>query len=542
MNVFSCHYWNISTLVMNKLFLPLVLLLYIAVSGQDTIKYNKIYAKTYLETSQKNFNQAVKTADSLYNISFSPYFQVKSLMLLASLYQQSGDLKKSIGYAHRTETLLEESEDNLWKAKVSGFLATQYRLLKLYGQSRKYSLKTFTICDKIENKKVADMTRGMAMQELAYYEQERGRFHKSNQYIHKAQKYFNESGQKIDFFSANNEQLLGLNHYYLHNQHEALIHYQKALGFSKELPESHITGLIYNGIAQVCIEKKDLKNAKKYLDLAEKISESSGFLQLKNAVYNTAQEYYVKTNDFKNLTKVAIKKDSVSKKITEKNDAFINESYTQLYEQNNKISEGSFRKDVIIIVGAVLLVLIIAGFMVYTKIRHKKNLQKFNEILERINKERRINDESVKEIGLFPKDQKENERKTEQEYSVTMTTATERKILMKLYEFEQSDIFTNNNISLPYLASLFETNTKYLSFVINTHKKKDFNNYINELRVFYVIKKLKINPKYRKYKIAVLAEEAGFSSQNKFATIFKKVTSMSPSQFIRHLEEEKVKQ
>ncbi|MDR6921256.1 tetratricopeptide repeat protein [Chryseobacterium sp. 2987] len=526
---------------MNKLFLPFVLLLYIAVNAQDTLKYNTIYTKTYLETSQKNFSQAVKTADSLYTVSASPYFQVKSLMLLASLYQQSGDLKKSIGYAHKTEVLLEDSEDYLWRAKVSGFLATQYRLLKLYSQSKKYSLKTFNLCDRIENKKVANMTRGMAMQELAYYEQEREQFHKSNQYILKAQKYFNESGQKTDFFSANNEQLLGLNYYYLKNQDEALTHYQKAMGLSKELPESHITGLIYNGLAQVCIEKGDLKNAKKYLDLAEKISGTSGFLQLKNAVYNTAQQYYLKTNDVRNLTKVAIKKDSVNKKITEKSNAFINESYTRLYEQNNEISEGSFRKDVIIFIGAVLLILIIVGFMLYTRIKHKKNLQRFNEILKQVNKERISEKEPVEEAESFSKDIEENERRTEQEYSVTMTTATERKILIKLYEFERSDIFTNNNISLPYLASLFETNTKYLSFIINTHKKKDFNNYINELRVYYVIKKLKINPKYRKYKIAVLAEEAGFSSQNKFATIFKKVTSMSPSLFIKHLEEEKVK-
>lgn len=526
---------------MNKLFLPFVLLLCIAVNAQDTLKYNTIYTKTYLETSQKNFNQAVKTADSLYSISSSPYFKVKSLMLLASLYQQSGDLKKSISYAHKTEVLLEDTEDNLWKAKVSGFLATQYRLLSLYGQSKKYSLKTFNICDRIENKKVADMTRGMVMQELAYYEQEREQFRKSNQYILKAQNYFNRSGQKTDFFSANNEQLLGLNYYYMNEMDEALIHYHKALELCKEFPESHITGLVYNGLAQVCMEKGDLKNARKYLDLAEKISESSGFLQLKNAVYKTAQDYYLKTDDLRNLTKITVKKDFVNKKITEKSNAFINESYTQLYEQNNKISEGSFRKDIIIIAGTVLLVLIITGFMLYTRIKHKKNLQRFNEILEQINKERSAENVSVKETEPFPKDQDDHERKTDQEYSVTMTTATERKILIKLYEFERSDIFTNNNISLPYLASLFETNTKYLSFIINTHKKKDFNNYINELRVYYVIKKLKVNPKYRKYKIAVLAEEAGFSSQNKFATIFKKVTTMSPSLFIKHLEEEKVK-
>jgi AraC-like DNA-binding protein len=49
---------------------------------------------------------------------------------------------------------------------------------------------------------------------------------------------------------------------------------------------------------------------------------------------------------------------------------------------------------------------------------------------------------------------------------------------------------------------------------------------------------LRNNPVYRKYKLATLAEEAGFSSSNKFSLIFKKVTSFSPSTFIKYLNEE----
>ncbi|QIG90980.1 helix-turn-helix transcriptional regulator [Chryseobacterium sp. POL2] len=51
------------------------------------------------------------------------------------------------------------------------------------------------------------------------------------------------------------------------------------------------------------------------------------------------------------------------------------------------------------------------------------------------------------------------------------------------------------------------------------------------------IGKLKKEPKYLKYKISSLAEEIGFSSQSKFAAAFKKVTSVSPSEFIKHLKE-----
>jgi len=65
---------------------------------------------------------------------------------------------------------------------------------------------------------------------------------------------------------------------------------------------------------------------------------------------------------------------------------------------------------------------------------------------------------------------------------------------------------------------------------------KDFKNYINELRVGYIIEKLTTDPQYHKYKISTLAEEAGFSSQSKFAAAFRKVTDVSPSQFLEHLK------
>ena len=56
--------------------------------------------------------------------------------------------------------------------------------------------------------------------------------------------------------------------------------------------------------------------------------------------------------------------------------------------------------------------------------------------------------------------------------------------------------FLNKDMSLALLASHLETNTKYLSEVINKYKGKNFNVYINELRINYIVSKLKTNPMY----------------------------------------------
>src|SRR5690606_28856983 len=102
-----------------------------------------------------------------------------------------------------------------------------------------------------------------------------------------------------------------------------------------------------------------------------------------------------------------------------------------------------------------------------------------------------------------------------------MSDETELTLLRKLEEFETDLGFTNPNLSLASLSDDLQTNTKYLSYVINTHKKKDFNNYINDLRVFYIIGIIQETPVYLNYKISYLSKECGFSSHSRFATVFK---------------------
>src|SRR5690606_5512343 len=51
----------------------------------------------------------------------------------------------------------------------------------------------------------------------------------------------------------------------------------------------------------------------------------------------------------------------------------------------------------------------------------------------------------------------------------TIPKETEQNLLLKLKKFENSKKFTSKDMSLAVLAGQFETNTKYLSEIINTH-------------------------------------------------------------------------
>ena len=115
---------------------------------------------------------------------------------------------------------------------------------------------------------------------------------------------------------------------------------------------------------------------------------------------------------------------------------------------------------------------------------------------------------------------------------------TEELILNKLKRFENSKRFNNKDISLSVLAGQFDTNTKYLSEIINSHYNMNFNTYINKLRINYIVEKLKTDPNFMNYKISYLADNCGFSSHSSFATVFKSITGISPVKFIELLNSE----
>lgn len=114
---------------------------------------------------------------------------------------------------------------------------------------------------------------------------------------------------------------------------------------------------------------------------------------------------------------------------------------------------------------------------------------------------------------------------------------TEKRILNKLEEFEKSQKYIQKNVSLKTLAQQFDTNPKYLSEIVNNHKNSNFNTYINNLRIDYIVEKIKKNPEYRKYKVSYLADECGFSSHSLFTTIFKNRMDLSPTEFLQKLNE-----
>src|SRR5690606_14623444 len=97
---------------------------------------------------------------------------------------------------------------------------------------------------------------------------------------------------------------------------------------------------------------------------------------------------------------------------------------------------------------------------------------------------------------------------------------------------------TEKKYTLNSLAKELNTNSTYLSKVINSSMQVNFSNYLNNLRVEYAIEKLAKSEKFRSYTIKAIAEESGFSTAQSFSTAFYKITGIYPSYFIKRLNKD----
>ena len=258
--------------------------------------------------------------------------------------------------------------------------------------------------------------------------------------------------------------------------------------------------------------KSALKIAVKFSNITEQISISEAISENYLAI-NNLEEF---NNYRQKITQLANSQGDVESEAVNTTYNFLNISETEKF---NSVNSNS-RRILFILIGVWVLLLMVGGFL---KIRYRskiKQYQKFISFLEKRNET--DTPHSIVEIS--------------QSRTLSIPKEAEEQLLKKLKQFEGSQDFIKKETSLSRLALQFETNTKYLSEIINAHKQKNFNNYINELRINYIIDKLKNEPTYLQYKISYLAEESGFSSHSVFATVFKGITGISPTAFISILQ------
>lgn len=112
----------------------------------------------------------------------------------------------------------------------------------------------------------------------------------------------------------------------------------------------------------------------------------------------------------------------------------------------------------------------------------------------------------------------------------------------RLYEsikrvMDDMAIICKPDFSLQHLATLVGSNYKYVSQVVNERYGKSFKQVLNEQRVREACRMFNDTERYGNLTIEAIAANLGFNSRSNFTVTFKRITGISPSDFMKMAKE-----
>lgn len=283
---------------------------------------------------------------------------------------------------------------------------------------------------------------------------------------------------------------------------------------------------------------KDNIAVKYFIKADSVLAFSKEFYPITRDGYEVLIDYYKKTGDKEKQLKYIDKlfyadsiinnsKQYLSKEIYKKYDTPL------LLEEKEELINNLNNKNYILYwcLGGGLIILSILLFM-FTKNRKKvKEYQKQAELLLTNS----LKEDSLQITPVHNNDIIESKSIGEKVKS-TIPNNILQELKSKLVLFEVNKDFLHKNITIDGLAKDLGTNRDYLSKSVNELKGKNFSQYLNELRINYIVEELKSNEKLRKYTISAIAEDVGFNNSESFSNAFKKITGTLPSYYIKLLQ------
>lgn len=108
-----------------------------------------------------------------------------------------------------------------------------------------------------------------------------------------------------------------------------------------------------------------------------------------------------------------------------------------------------------------------------------------------------------------------------------------KEIIRKIEEvFDNPTLYCTPDFSLSDLVKACGSNTRYVSQAINEHYGHSFSQLLSENRVKEACRRIDNDPAFVRLTVEAISAEMGFKSRVTFLTNFKRVTGLTPSQYI----------
>lgn len=341
---------------------------------------------------------------------------------------------------------------------------------------------------------------------------------------------------KLTIYTPYFTSIEGTDAYYNGNYNTAIKKLKEALRQYND-QWSHNTEVFYIGLSNWKLGKRAV--AIKYLEEIDKEYEKEKKL---DPQFRSAYEILIRYSDSIGNTKQQL--DYINKlmsldKSYEKNYKYLYNKINKEYDTQKLVVEKKriekslkLRTYLGIVLALLLAVFSTLGYRFYKLQKIYK--ARFLEIVsEKTNVEKFIGEDILKELNI-----NDSQKSVDEDYYDKIDGLKAKhvmKILKQLKEFEEKFEFKDSQLSIKLLSERFGTNYVYLSKVINEYRGKNFNIYINDLRLEYVVNLLK-DKKYFDLDIKELSAISGFATANNFSSNFVRKYKIKPSYFIKSLK------
>ncbi len=196
----------------------------------------------------------------------------------------------------------------------------------------------------------------------------------------------------------------------------------------------------------------------------------------------------------------------------------------------------------IISISLLLLLLLLLSFLL---LRNNRKLRLAHSTLLQKTRELQLQEEKNEQllgrlIADKPADKPADDTREEPPSATPNMESEQMKgLLTKIMKvIDDTAAIANPDFSLNTLAEAVESNTKYVSQIINETYGKNFKTLLNERRIREACRLLADRDNYGKMTIQAVYEEVGYTNAVSFIRAFRKVNGMTPSEYQKILRQD----
>jgi len=465
--------------------------------------------KQLLDTASYYYNRSsLDTALICYNLLMNiipKNADIEEQKILFNAYNKSAiiyaflaDYRTSYSHFIKALNICEKYNFNNYKSSILMNIGIIYRRIDQLDIAKEYYLKSLELCN--DSLTYINLLNSLGIIEIL------------NNKLDSSFYYFNKS---ISISKRHNSFNLGtglnnLGSYYQYKKEydSAFYYFRASLYHNKKSNNLETEAINLSDFGKLFLEVNEIDSALYYIDLSNKIASENNFLKIQSdnllvlsEIERSKGRYEDALNHF--ITFINLKDSIYNGKVF----GDINQ-LQRIYEvskTNQQIEDLILEKQIKertikyqkIILGLLLLLIIVLGIVVY----QKKKLKKYSKLS--------INDQKQRELL--------------------------NKILTVM---EDVQIICDTDFSSAKLAGLVNSNSSYISEIINKNFHKNFRTLLNGYRIKEA-QRLFNEFDSGVYNIEFVSTKVGYKSSKTFREAFKEVTGITPSYYLKSLEEKK---